>query len=155
MKIRQMRHGKTLEFKQEPKSSKLYIKRDLNKDAFCKINSHMGDMDNDPHTPKSTGSLSNSRKKKIKKAETEVTCKHKEFFGHPISAGTKPIGRLIDFKDVTTPQSNIHNSEDDLEEGRMNHQIFFEGCDEMKETEEKITARDLNFQRVKLNSQQL
>ena len=36
-------------------------------EVFCKINSHLGDVDNDPHTPKSNGSLKSSDKKtKIK-----------------------------------------------------------------------------------------
>jgi hypothetical protein len=41
------------------KESVDYVKRDLNQDTFGKITSHMGDIDNDPHTPKSTGSLKN------------------------------------------------------------------------------------------------
>lgn len=36
-----------------PKESAQYVRRDLNQEAFCKISSHVGDVDNDPHTPKS------------------------------------------------------------------------------------------------------
>jgi hypothetical protein len=33
-----------------------------NGDVFCRINSHFGDIDNDPHTPKSEGSPSSVEK---------------------------------------------------------------------------------------------
>lgn len=31
---------------------------------FCKINSHLGDVDNDPHTPRSNGSMRSIEKSK-------------------------------------------------------------------------------------------
>ena len=40
------------------------MKRDLNQDVFCKINSHLGDVDNDPHTPRSNGSMRSIEKSK-------------------------------------------------------------------------------------------
>lgn len=40
------------------------MRRDLNQDTFCKINSHCGDIDNDPHTPKSNNSLRSIEKRR-------------------------------------------------------------------------------------------
>lgn len=48
------------------KESAEYVKRYLNNDTFCKITSHLGDIDNDPHTPKSNGSLRSTSKKNRK-----------------------------------------------------------------------------------------
>lgn len=57
------------------KESANYVRRDLNQDVFCKINSHVGDVDNDPHTPKSDVSFTshdkNSRKKNRKKIASQ------------------------------------------------------------------------------------
>ena len=63
-KKRQMRHGLTTCFVFPTKDSNNYVKRDLNQDVFCKINSHLGDVDNDPHTPRSNGSMRSIEKAK-------------------------------------------------------------------------------------------
>lgn len=50
----QQQNGMTANFVfPTPKESAQYVRRDLNQEAFCKISSHVGDVDNDPHTPKS------------------------------------------------------------------------------------------------------
>ncbi|CDW85806.1 UNKNOWN [Stylonychia lemnae] len=72
---RQLRHGMTTCFVFPAKESANYVRRDLNQDVFCKINSHIGDVDNDPHTPKSDVSFNshdkNSRKKNRKKMASQ------------------------------------------------------------------------------------
>lgn len=67
--FRQMAGTQTKTHKQKIKPSQQYMKRDEtnnNGEVFCKISSHLGDVDNDPHTPKSNGSLKSSEKKKKK-----------------------------------------------------------------------------------------
>jgi hypothetical protein len=54
------------------KESGNYVRRDLNQEAFCKINCHRGDIDNDPHTPKSSGSLKSNEKNSRKKQKGGV-----------------------------------------------------------------------------------
>jgi len=63
-KRRLLKHGLTVHDEPLPQLSNDYLKRELKDDVFCKISSHLGDVDNDPHTPKSSHSLMSAEKRR-------------------------------------------------------------------------------------------
>ncbi len=134
-----------------PKPSGQYLKKQQEDgaDVFCKISSHHGDVDNDPHTPRSNGSAGEKRVVRHRVTQ-QFPPSHKQ---------DQPMSPLFICEDIGETPGRISTFEKEdfskaIKQNRQlppaeRYEVIFEGDADLLEMEEKFTSRDVNFSRLR------